>query len=356
MSCSCDKCPTDDGNNHYDPRNVSRNEGKSLVPSLAIDDIGNVHLVWMDSISSNYEILYSTKNSNGDWSVPVNISITNGKSLVPKIAVDAYNNLHVAWQEQDEYGTEIFYSNKTYGNQWSIPSKISNSGRAPDLGTDENGNIHVTWILPNSYRMKTIEGSWGPIESIPQYYCFNVALAVGQEGDVHIVGDQTIGSWNNVFYIMKPFDGIWSERINLSDNPMYSWAADIAVDEVGKIYVSWSEIETGQLYFKVKNIDGIWSERDSIPGVEGYSWASAVVIRGESIYFIFEAGTYEEDYDIYYIAKYDASWSTMVNISESPGYGSLGPSIGLSSGYLHIAWQEETSDGWDIFYTVMQTR
>ncbi len=355
MSCSCDKSPTGP-NNHYDPRNISRNEGKSIQPSLAIDSNSSIHLVWADSTSGNFEILYSTNSDKVDWSVPANISITNGKSLGPKIAIDPYDNLQVVWEERDEHSTEIFYSNKINGSQWSTPTKISNSGRAPDLGTDENGNIHVTWILPNSYRMRTAAGSWGPIESIPQYYCFNVALAVSQDGEVHIVGDQTIGPWNNVFYIVKPLGGVWSERVNLSDNSMYSWAADIAVDEVGKIYVSWSEIETGRLYFRCKNDNGIWSKRDSVPVTEGYPWGSIVFPARESVHFVFEAGTYEEDYDIYYIAKYDTLWSTILNISESPGYGSLGPSIGLSNGYLHIAWQEETSSGWDIFYTTIQTK
>jgi len=51
---NCRRFDRDNGDNNnqqqeeWDPRNVSRDEGDSYVSSIAIDNEGNIHLVWSD--------------------------------------------------------------------------------------------------------------------------------------------------------------------------------------------------------------------------------------------------------------------------------------------------------------------
>jgi len=69
----CRRPDRDNGDNNnqqqeeWDPRNVSRSPGLSYAPSIAVDNEGNVHLVWSDDTPGNYEIFYSFKKPDSDW-------------------------------------------------------------------------------------------------------------------------------------------------------------------------------------------------------------------------------------------------------------------------------------------------
>jgi len=65
---SCRKLDMDSDRNNsqqeeWDPRNVSRSPGLSYAPSIAIDNEGNVHLLWSDDTPGNYEVFYSFKKT-----------------------------------------------------------------------------------------------------------------------------------------------------------------------------------------------------------------------------------------------------------------------------------------------------
>lgn len=65
---SCRKLDMDNAHNNsqreeWDPRNVSRSPGLSYAPSIAIDNEGNVHLLWSDATPGNYEVFYSFKKT-----------------------------------------------------------------------------------------------------------------------------------------------------------------------------------------------------------------------------------------------------------------------------------------------------
>jgi len=361
VSYSCKKGPTDVGNgnnNHYDPRNVSRNEGKSILPSLTVDDFGNVHLVWADSTPGNYEILYSTKSSSGDWSEPVNISNTPTESKSPKIAIEPSGDLHVVWQEwkYEDGWIAIFYSMKPQGGNWTVPMKIStNGGQIPDLGIDASGNVHVTWLGWISYRMKSADGTWMSKEDVFQFGV-NPAIAVSKEGDVHIVCDENMFGLCNIFYSTKPFGGSWTEYVNISESPRYSWAADVAVDNEGSVYVVWTEEQKGMVYLSVKSLLGSWTKPDSIANTRGRPWVSHLVIGSDkSLHLVWSERVSLSE--IRYLKRdTDGVWSDVINVSETSG-NSLCASIALdTSGNLYIAWQDKTPGNWDIFYTIIQTR
>ncbi|OYD14523.1 hypothetical protein CH333_07810 [candidate division WOR-3 bacterium JGI_Cruoil_03_44_89] len=364
VSCSCDKSPTDGGNNHYDPRNVSRNEGKSLVPSLTVDDIGNVHLVWADSTPGNYEILYSMKGLGGDWSEPMNISNTPTTLKGPKVAIDPSGNLHIVWVEElsiNPYIRDILYSMKLPGDSCSTAINISNTSPyqgadLPDIGVDASGNVHVVWWeLTAMYRMKNAGGTWNPVESTP-LYGRNLAMVVSANGDVHLVSEG--GSYSDIYYTMKPSEGSWTEPVKICETPFYSWTPDIAIEDEGSLYVVWAEEQKGMLYFSEKSDSGTWMEADSIVKTKDTQlpWACQLIAENQGILHLLWSERTEGG-DVYYITRSgDGIWSGMANVSETSG-NSLCLSISLdASGSLHIAWQDETPGKWDIFYTMIQTR
>jgi hypothetical protein len=91
------------------PMNVSRNTSNSGVPALAVDNRDTLYLAWNDDSPGNFDIFYKSKPRDGDWGQVVNISKTNSKSGDPSIAVDSVHHVHVVWSE--------YITNK---NNWDI--------------------------------------------------------------------------------------------------------------------------------------------------------------------------------------------------------------------------------------------
>ncbi len=356
VSCSCDKSPTDGGNNHYDPRNVSRREGYDVVPTIAVDNMGTVHIVW----SNTLDLWYSYKTSGGDWSELENITNTLKVSHVPAMAVDNSNNLHLVWRE-GEWGEDmrIYYSMHPADSTWMTPVRISESyGDIPSMGVDDADNVHVAWWgFGAEYRMKSLGGIWSPIEEIPLPDGANLSLAVSRDGAVHVASNVGGGGFVKVYYTMKPFDASWTQAVRISENSTVdAYPPEIAVDEDDYVYVSWREGK--KLPFRIRNPDGNWGEIDSIPDIEGYPYATTVDADDNGIYFVWEARIGESNDEIYYKAKYsDSTWSDLLNLSDTAGmswisrYGSF-----LKHGLLHITWQDDTPGNWDVFYTVIETR
>ncbi|MFX1452430.1 MAG: hypothetical protein ACFFCM_16440 [Promethearchaeota archaeon] len=139
------------------------NDGFSGFPSIAIDGYGNLHVVWHDGTVGPWgpdtEIMYTNYTASG-WSNVIVISDiygwNDGSSYRPKIAIDNKGNLHVVWYDitNGEWGNdwEIMYTNYTAAG-WSNATVISddssgwNSGASdfPSIATDNKGFIHVVW-------------------------------------------------------------------------------------------------------------------------------------------------------------------------------------------------------------------
>ena len=103
-------------------------------PDIAIDSLGNLHVVWHDptqilGAGSNYDIFYKTYN--GTWSTTEVLSTesTDGVAAYnPTIAVDSADNLHVAWRDTSDYlgagsDWDIFY--KKNNGSWGLTQVIS---------------------------------------------------------------------------------------------------------------------------------------------------------------------------------------------------------------------------------------
>jgi len=82
------------------PFNFSHNTGTSLSPSLTVDSSGIVYIAWMDTVSGNYDTLFSKSTDFGaTFTKPLNFSPSPQGSLFTTIAVDNSQNLYVAWDD-----------------------------------------------------------------------------------------------------------------------------------------------------------------------------------------------------------------------------------------------------------------
>jgi hypothetical protein len=91
-------------------KRLTWNIGTSRNPSTAVDSSNIIHVVWQDnSKNNNYEILHKKSTDGGaTWSKFKRLTWNSGTSLVPSIAIDSSDNIHVFWEDDSKGNFEIF--------------------------------------------------------------------------------------------------------------------------------------------------------------------------------------------------------------------------------------------------------
>ena len=128
--------------------NLSNNSGSSFRPSIAASGNNNVHVVWFDRTTGNYDILYRRSTSGGAMFInTVNLSNNSGSSFRPSIAASG-NNVYVVWQDLTPANNEIFYRRSVNGgaNFGGTTNLSSNAGNSINPYISASGNnVYITW-------------------------------------------------------------------------------------------------------------------------------------------------------------------------------------------------------------------
>ncbi|MEW5760673.1 MAG: hypothetical protein AB1779_07890, partial [Candidatus Thermoplasmatota archaeon] len=130
---------------------------KYSAASMAVSPDMNLHLAWLDpegsTGSSLAGTLYYSKYSNDGTKVyKSNIPITQGKTATsqPSIAADSQNNVFIFWSDNREGSSKIFYV-KLPGEGWdTVPKPIlltneKSESKNPAVAINAYDNLHVVW-------------------------------------------------------------------------------------------------------------------------------------------------------------------------------------------------------------------
>lgn len=287
------------------------NDGESRYPEIAIDNSGNIHVVWTDYTDgvwgTDTEIMYASHSSSTGWSFAAVISDgymgdywNDDWSGTPDIAIDSSGNIHVVWVDDTDgvWGTdaETMYVNYNTATGWSNVTVISDGynnvywnhddSSRPGITIDNNDKIHVVWS-DNS------DGVWG------------------YDWEIFYVSYTEVTDWSNATVISDGYNDIYW-------NDDGSWYPAIASDNNGKIHVVWEDLT-----------DGIWGTDNEIMHTS-YStstgWSNATLIS-------------DGHNNIY--------WNIM---------GSRDPDIAIdSSNDLHVVWEDNTDGVWGTDEEIMYT-
>ncbi|NVM27996.1 MAG: TIR domain-containing protein [Candidatus Helarchaeota archaeon] len=388
---------------------------ESRSPDLGIDGTGNINIVWVDRANlggkdylDDFDVFYKNLPiTSGQWSNTTvifpesNYTFTSG----PALAVDSLGNSHIVWYDGTNYsgaGTDldIFYINYTVATgMWSnltiVSTESISSSFTPAIAVDSDGNVHVAWqdqtnlsgastdwdIFYKNYNATT--GIWSNTTVVSTAYAEPVwepfvhseqpSIAVDQIGNVHLAWrDKSNYSGSDydydIFYRnLTVSTGTWSNFTVIStESTEESATPSLAVDGFGNIYIAWRDkinflADTDIFFRNYTASTGVWSNTtmltpDSI--TDSRSPSLAVEANG-NIHIAWEErtnyGDGDWDMDIVYQEWRPSMgrWSPTTIVSRESTTDSGDPSLAVDSdGNVHIAWQENIQQVADrsIFY------
>lgn len=180
------------------------------APAVAVSVDGLVHIVWQDrdALDAPYEVYYSRWTGSA-WSLPEDLSDTvTEQSIIPSVAVGQGGQAHVVWQEKVGGQYTIYYTWGVVG-YWSVPERLSESeaeAYLPSVAVNKGFTVYIGWDEGTLalYRHKGVDdANWSqctPVMDDPMGVT-GLQLAMNGAGQFHAAWAQRVASGNwDVFY------------------------------------------------------------------------------------------------------------------------------------------------------------
>jgi hypothetical protein len=228
----------------------------STDPFLLADPAGRAHIFWAEKVSSGPgnqpdTLMYAMWDGT-NWSIPIDIFYSPASrgslfTIFPHAAIDNKGQIHLIWLEQPNYPNNTLLYSRSHSSEagsarnWSSPITLSEDPSATkysiDIASASNGDLHVVFarvrqgFSPPEDRavsyMKSTDGgiSWSvPIDlySIPDPYlgASDTRLLLGPNEEVYVtwtVWDES-GNGKYVSFVRSLDSGeSWERPIKLSE-------------------------------------------------------------------------------------------------------------------------------------------
>jgi len=358
----------------YDPEIISYFSSYCYDPSIAVDNKGNVHIVWQLDYGFADDIFYRVWDSSlKDWSTVVNFSQTcREDSQAPSIAADRYGNIHVVWHDYSNYSgsgfdSDIFYrrwDNITYS--WTsveIVTTVSNShSRWPKIATDKYGNAHLIWTEGDTYYKfwDVSTRTWQNTEyCAPNDEFPDTAIAVDEQGNVHIASKFDGGPRPYMRYRKRNTAGNWVDDFDFDDIFSYSQNPTLAIRNNGDVHVMWTAgfgWMSGTYRIRY-NATSTWSDYIlSIVNARSYDHALVADIFG-NIFLSGRIETVQDTWDFNIFARYlpvsSDEWNETKVVNEGSSSNSFSPDIAVdNSGNMYVVYEENNAIYYSKFYHI----
>jgi len=355
----------------WDPaKRLSWTSGDSELSAIAADSNGHLHVVWADITPGNKEIFYKKSTNQGStWAPNQRLTWNSGASLSPGIAVDGLDNIHVVWTDNSPGNDEIHYRKSTNGgSSWTPIQRLTwTSGGSinPAIAIAASGALNVVWndATPGNwevyFKKSTNEGStWTPSQRLTftSGLSFGPAVAVDPSGNLHVLWSSDAPG-NEEIYYKRSTDGgsSWTPSQRLTWNSGWSRGPVIATDASGNMHAFWADDTPGnwEIYYK-KSIDGgsNWAPNQRLTWNSGYSGSPAVAVDASGYLHLAWNDDTSTSWEIYYKTSMTvgATWSSSQRLTWNSGF-SGDPAIAVDGFYyIHVTWTDDTPGGYEIYY------
>jgi N-acetylneuraminic acid mutarotase len=131
--------------------------GYQNILSMDVDEYGNIYLVWTDGRNLSTDVdIYFSKSTDGGTSFSSNVKVNDDNLDVsqssPSVAVDDEGNINVVWFDYRIWGDpDIYFARSTDGGQTFGPDvrvnddALSMAQAYPDIDVNQYGDIYVVW-------------------------------------------------------------------------------------------------------------------------------------------------------------------------------------------------------------------
>lgn len=331
---------------------VTHTQASADQPDVAIDSIGNIHIVYCDDYyTSSIEIWYTMLDKNKNTLIAdTRLTEDDGyDSTRPAIVIDSNNKVHLAFLDQ----------------RWDSGSsqEITYTKLDPYLDDRDGDAADSTTI--------TVFGDIR-LSNNKDWYIHGCRMTIDGNDDIHIVWDNADDE--KIYYMKIDEDGmlIVEKAIRLAAQ----WRAlpEIAVDSSCNLHITWSDYrDTGSdevNYMMIDNCGDVLIDATLLTFDDNKhsNWSGIAVDYLDNVHIVFQ-DLRGLDYEIYY-TRLDpglddqngdaADAATIIThavtaLTPDDGVKSRHPAIasGAYGQQIHITWEE--SSGPDIHYMVMDT-
>ncbi len=216
-------------------------------PALAVDDSGNVHVVWQADSTIYYRCWFE---SNRQWAAVETVA-TRTNAACPSIAVRQPGFVVTAWCAIRTSSYWGCYFSRRAGNGWSTPELISPTASEgnhiwPATGLADDSCATVCWITTAAggkafARTWAPHSGWGSTFTLLGDYVRNSAPSVAAEpnGTIHTICWAELASSDTRLVYRQCRNGVWHDSVLLPRPVTVQDPGSIAVDEFNRPHVTW---------------------------------------------------------------------------------------------------------------------
>jgi hypothetical protein len=350
---------------------------------LVVDADGNVFVVW--SHFSTPRNVYLSIRQGSTWAAPIQLSNGLGDTAVPVIAISPSGEIGVAfeddglWLEQDIHFTSLTTGLRPLAGPWSAPEqRVEDDAPAaswqwnPDLAIDGLGNRYVAWSDDRNgtsevwFAWQSPGAAWSANEPIGHGSSgmqFDPAVAVDPYGNGFAVWSDMRGGNGDVYFAYRPVTGTWgvNERINDDSGTTHQWIPDILVDAAGNAYATWQDQRSGNgdIYYSFRPASGSWSPNVKVnDDTGGFSQSdpNLALDPAGNIYAIWDDtrnSSGSNQWDIYFASKTaNGIWGPNERVSDdNSGAQQWYPRLVVdAAGNAYATWMDERGGDWNIYF------
>jgi hypothetical protein len=257
---------------------IEDNPGNALKPWVAMGSGREATVVWMQRVSTHYDLYANRFAPNEGWGEAEVIESEPGDADFPRVAVDGSGNAIALWKQWNGAFNDIWANRYAPGVGWSGPVLMeTNDADASETWVSMNasGDALAMWRQSDGValsiwsRLYTTGGGWGPVElaeSNPGFASYpHVALDSSGNG-LAVWYQKYPGNPRSVWANRFVPGQSWGEPVLLETNALTSMSPDMDMDLQGNAFAVWRQTDGASFT--------VWANRY----VAGAGWAGPVLI------------------------------------------------------------------------------
>jgi hypothetical protein len=281
-------------------RSLSQTGADAVIPDVAVDENGNMVVVWAQAKGSVWTVDTADRPPGGPWSAPLALSAPAKNVAAPELAL-AGSHLAAVWDRYDGKHLIAQASERDPKTGAWEPAVALSSAQAdaesPRIAVNPRGDAIAVWVSVDGSGWTVMAawrragGSWAPPVALdtPQVGAAAPDVVLDGVGRAVVAWASTSGPGWRVRVTARGSDGTWAKATDISGpDATGSIAPKLALEKTGAVTAVWSrDLGTGVVIETATRpaATGVWSSITQLfsPGPDALAPVLAVDQRGDGV-------------------------------------------------------------------------